>query len=180
MRAGVILNNVVSNVIVVDKLSDYKGPGIIVEAPEGQVEIGFEYRDGHVIKPPDPAPSLDEFKALLSEEIEKYFLLYLRKGFKFREYTISCDPVSQSNGLGFLNAISLGVQVFPIVWRTVENVNIEIEKAEEFIDFAEVMFETIKIKYLEKWEAKDGVAKAKEKEEARLAAKAFIDKCKEA
>jgi len=111
--------------------------------------------------------SLVLVKTRLNKACDKHLeSVILQSGFPWGEHTIRCDAVSQQNATGFMTAIAAGINPFPIVWRTIENVNISFSDVTEFQPFAEAMMGFINQKFQEKWSAKDTIAAAETEEEA--------------
>lgn len=84
----------------------------------------------------------------------------LTGGFPYEGNIFQADSVAQQNANGFLTAVLAGLPVFPIVWRTKLNTNVEFADAASFSAFATVMLAFVQQQFHETWAAKDALRSA--------------------
>lgn len=128
----------------------------------------FKYEDveSYIKKNPDlidaPIPKIVNMtiEQMRAECDDYHYNIILQQGFQWEGYSIRADSISQQNVNGFMSAITAGVDVFPIVWRTIENVNISFADSSEFQLFAEKMMSFVNQSYKDKWIVKDNIENA--------------------
>jgi len=70
------------------------------------------------------------------------------------------DEIAQANANGFLTAHGAGLNIFPIVWRTSDNKNLQIESFESFTPIATAIMLSVQEAYNKTWRAKDIIREA--------------------
>lgn len=95
--------------------------------------------------------------------------VHLANGFTLNGNTFQSDSVAQQNATSFLTAITAGLNVFPIIWRTKENTNISFPDITSFSTFATTMLGFVQEQFHETWAAKDAIRAATDFDTAYLA-----------
>lgn len=145
------------------------------------VPFGFELVGSELVAQSEEQrerSSYDKDAARWTESVCERILYHLSKklsdGFTYQGLIVQADPAAQQNANGFLTALSAGMPVLPIVWRTKDNTNIVIESESDFKLFATAMLVFVQSCYHTEWAAKDAVRAAADFDTAWVAYQGYM------
>lgn len=156
----------------------------------GEILGRYSFPEPGSIELPDPPTSeqnwkwsgstwvrdLDGFKKNCCLAIDETLAGRLAAGFIFQDMKFQADPLAQSNATGFLTAVTAGLPVLPITWRTLDNVMVQFQAANDFAHFASAMMFAIQEVYVSIWTAKDEVRGADTVEEVESILDGYLKK----
>jgi hypothetical protein len=134
MRAAIIVDGKVDNIIEVDALGALEGV-VLVEAPTAS--IGDQWDGKQFVKPASGPVDMEMLKAAKNEQINAWRALANMSTFPHAGKQIACDALSRSDIDGVANNISLSGGFpagFPMAWKATDNTFIELADVDAFKD----------------------------------------------